>query len=218
MHPIISIVGTSSSGKTTLLEGIIVELKRRGYKVAIVKHSHHADDLDTADKDTWRFTKAGSALSAINSLDNLAIFRRMEHYFDPQEISNFVVWDYDLILTEGFKGSNYPKIEVHLKEQGEDLLTAPQQLLAVVTDEPLKIKIDVPQFSRNDVEKIADLIENTVLVRRKEDDVNLIINGAYMPISPSLKDLLIRTLLAMIPGPKGNGKVESLHLSLRRKT
>ncbi len=216
MHSIISIVGKSDSGKTTLLEGLIAELKRRGYKVAIVKHSHHADDLDTAKKDTWRFSQAGSELSAISSLDNLAIFRRIEHYFDPQEISNFILWDYDLILTEGFKGSNYPKIEVHRKEQGEDLLTDPQQLLAVVTEEPLEI--DVPQFSRNEVPKIADLIENILLVQHREDNVDLIVNGAYIPISPSLKDLLARTLLAMIPSPKDNGKIKSLHISLWRKS
>ncbi len=216
MHSIISIVGKSGSGKTTLLEGLIAELKRRGYKIAVVKHSHHAYELDKANKDTWRLSQSGSEISAIKSADNLAIFRRMEHYFDPQEISNFILWDYDLILTEGFKGSNYPKIEVHHSEQGEDLLTDPQQLLAVVTDEPLEI--DVPQFSRDDVEKIADLIENIVLVRRREDDVDLIVNGAYIPINPSLKDLLTRTLLAMIPSPKDNGEVKSLHISLRRKS
>jgi molybdopterin-guanine dinucleotide biosynthesis protein MobB len=216
MHSIISIVGKSGSGKTTLLESIISELKQRGHKVAIVKHSHHADELDLATKDTWRLTKAGSELSAINSLDHLAIYRRMDHYFDPQEISNFILWDYDLILTEGFKGSNYPKIEVHRREQGEDLLTDPQQLLAVVTDEPLTV--DVPQFSPNEVPGIADLIEDTLLAQYREDDVNLVVNGAYTPINRPLKDLLTRTLFAMIPGPKDNGEVKSLHISLRRKS
>jgi len=216
MHSIISIVGKSGSGKTTLLEGLIAELKQRGYKVAIVKHSHHTDDLDLASKDTWRLTKAGSELSAINSLDHLAIYRRIDHYFDPQEISNFVLWDYDLILTEGFKGSSYPKIEVHRKEQGGDLLTDPQQLIAVVTDEPLAV--DVPQFSSNELPKIADLIEKTIIVNHREDEVDLIVNGAYVPVNPSLKNLLTRTLLAMIPGPNENGELKSLHVSLRRKS
>jgi molybdopterin-guanine dinucleotide biosynthesis protein MobB len=214
MHSIISIVGKSGSGKTTLIESLIAELKQRGYKVAIVKHSHHVDDLDIAAKDTWRFTKAGSALSAINSLDHLAIYRRMEYYFDPQEISHFILWDYDLILTEGFKGSNYPKIEVHNQEQGGDLLTDPQQLLALITDEPLST--DVPQFSRNEVPKIADLIENT-LVQQREDDIDLVVNGTYIPLDSSLKDLMTRTLCAMIPRPRDNGEVKSLHISLRRR-
>lgn len=216
MHSIISIVGKSHSGKTTLLESLIAELKRRGHKVAIVKHSHHADDLDMASKDTWRFTKAGSELSVINSLDHLAIYRRTENYFDPQEISNFILWDFDLILTEGFKSSNYPKIEVQRSEQGEELLTDPQQLLAVVTDEPLDV--NVPQFSRDDVAGIADLIENTIIARQRANEIDLIVNGAYTPISPPLKDLLVRTLLAMIPVPQGNGEVKNLHISLRRKS
>jgi len=215
MRSIISIVGKSGSGKTTLLESLIAELKLRGHKVAIVKHSHHADDLDTATKDTWRFTRAGSEISAINSLDHLAIFRHMDNYFDPQEISNFVLWDYDLILTEGFKGSSYPKIEVHCREQGAELLTDTEQLLAVVTDEPLDP--DIPQFSRDDLAGIADLIENTLLMQNRENDVDLIVNGAYVPIDSSLKDLLTRTLFAMIPGQAGNGEVKSLHVSLRRK-
>jgi molybdopterin-guanine dinucleotide biosynthesis protein B len=214
MQPIISIVGKSGSGKTTLLEGLLAELKKRGHKVAIVKHSHHADDLDTAAKDTWRFTRAGSELSAINSLDHLAIYKRMDDYFDPQDIASFILWDFDLILTEGFKGSNYPKIEVHLKEQGEGLLTDPIQLLAIVTDEP--IALDIPQFSRDDLDGIAGLIEKIILSQKRENDINLVVNGTKIPIDSNMEDHLTRTLLAMIPSQSDNGKVKTLHVSLRR--
>jgi len=215
MRLIISIVGKSDSGKTTLLESLIGELKRRGHKVAIVKHSHHADDLDSAHKDTWRFTRAGSEFSAINSLDHLAIYRRMDHYFDPEEIANFVLWDYDVILTEGFKGSSYPKIEVHRGDQGKDLLTDPQQLLGVVTDEPLEVK--APQFSHDDIHGIADLIEKAIVSRQEANEVDLVVNGAYVPLSASTKDLLARTVAAMIPAPANNGGIKNLHFSLRRK-
>jgi molybdopterin-guanine dinucleotide biosynthesis protein B len=215
MRSIISIVGKSSSGKTTLLEKLIAELKKRGYKVAIVKHSHHKDDLDTAAKDTWRFTKAGSEISAINSLDHLAIYRRMDSYFDPQDISNFVLWDFDILLTEGFKGSNYPKIEVHRARQGKELLTDPKLLLAVVTDEPLNI--DVPQLSHDDVAGVADIIEKTIISQNNETDLDLVIDGVHTPVNPSLKDLLTRTLTAMIPAPQDNGEIKNMHISLRRK-
>jgi molybdopterin-guanine dinucleotide biosynthesis protein MobB len=215
MRSIISIVGKSSSGKTTLLEKIIAELKRRDHKVAIVKHSHHADALDTAEKDTWRFTQAGSELSAINSLDHLAIYRHMDHFFDPQEISSFILWDFDIILTEGFKGSPYPKIEVHRAEQGKELLTDTRQLLAVVTDEPLEVK--VPQYSHDDVAGITDLIESRINANGKGSDFEVVVNGTRIPVSPSLQDLLTRTLFAMIPGTQGNS-VRNMHISLRRKS
>jgi molybdopterin-guanine dinucleotide biosynthesis protein MobB len=213
MKSIISFVGKSSSGKTTLLEKVIAELKKRGHKVAIVKHSHHKDDLDTAAKDTWRFTKAGSELSAINSLDHLAIYKRMDSYFDPQDIANYVLWDFDILLTEGFKGSNYPKIEIHRSEQGEELLTDPKLLLAVVTDKPLKI--NVPQYSHDDISGIADIIEKTIDKQNGETEMELVINGKLTPISPSLKELLTRTFAAIVP--QNNGEVKNVHLSMRRK-
>ena len=65
MRPIISIVGKSESGKTTLLEGLITKLKQRGYKVAVIKHAGEDFELDVVNKDSWRFSQAGSTVSAI---------------------------------------------------------------------------------------------------------------------------------------------------------
>ena len=216
MRLIISIVGRSESGKTTMLESLITELKRRGYKVAIIKHSGEDVELDTVNKDTWRFSLAGSEISAISSGHKLAIFKHTTHDFSPKEFSNFTSLDYDLLLTEGFKRSSYPKIEVHRKEQGRDLVSPPQQLLAVVTDEPLEV--NVPQFSKDEVQKIADLVENIILARKMEDDIDLVINGAHISMNPPLKNLLTRTLVAMLSGLNGTKEVKTLHLSLRRKT
>jgi molybdopterin-guanine dinucleotide biosynthesis protein MobB len=215
MHTIISIVGKSGSGKTTLLERLVAELKSRGLKTAIVKHSHHANDLDTTAKDTWRFTKAGTELSAINSLDNLAIFRHIENFFDPSEISRYVTWDYDLILTEGFKSSHYPKIEVHRKELGPDLVTKPEQLLAVITDEPLHVQ--VPQFTSNDLPKIVDLIIAEMQKKQTQDDLEIMINGKHVNTDNALKDMVIPTLMAMLPLAETKENIKSLQISLRRK-
>jgi molybdopterin-guanine dinucleotide biosynthesis protein B len=215
MRSIISFVGKSSSGKTTLLEKVISELKKRGHKVAIVKHSHHKDELDTAKKDTWRFTKAGSELSAINSLDHLAIYRKMDEFFDPRDIANYILWDFDILLTEGYKSSDYPKIEVHRAEQGAKLITDPSLLLAVVTDKPLDLKI--PQYSHDDIKGIADIIEKTITTQNNETELEMVINGKPATVSPSLKDQLTRTFTALIPDMKKNGEVKDLRISLRRK-
>ena len=215
MYPIISIVGKSDSGKTTLLEGLIAELKRRCYRVAVIKHASEDFEFDKTGKDTWRFSKAGSDVAAIGSPHKLAVIKQIEHDLDPQELSHFIAWDCDILLTEGYKQNSYPKIEVHRKEQGKDLVSIPQQLLAVVTDEPLEV--DVPQFSRNEVVKIANLIENNLLTQQKEGDVDLLINNSNTPMNPSFRNLLARTLMAMVSGLNGAHKIKNLHISLRRK-
>lgn len=218
MKPVISIVGKSDSGKTTLLEGLIDILKQRGHRVAVIKHSGEDFEFDQMGKDSWRFSQAGSKVSAISSARKLAVFRNLDNDLSPQDLPNFIGDDYDLILTEGFKKSSHPKIEVHRQEQGKELLSPAQQLLAVVTDEPLDVA--VPQFSKDEVSKIADLIENTLLAKRREDEVDLFANNAYIPVNRATRDLLSRTLMAMASAIQGQGtkEVKSLRISLRRKT
>ena len=215
MHPIISIVGKSDSGKTTLLEGLIAELKRRGHRVAVIKHSGEDFEFDKTGKDSWRFSRAGSDVTAISSSHKLAVIKQIEHDPNPQELSHFIAWDCDIVLTEGFKRNSLPKIEVHRREQGSDLVSTPEQLLAVVTDEPLAV--DVPQFSRNEVEKIANLIDNTLLAQQKEDDFDLIVNDENTTANPSFQNLLTRTLIAMVSSLQGAGRAKSINISLRRK-
>ena len=216
MRPILSIVGKSESGKTTLLESLIAELKRRKYKVAVIKHTTTEEiELDKEGKDTWRFSQIGTDVVAIISSHQLAVMRKVKHDVTPQELSRFIAWDHDLILTEGFKQSSTVKIEVHRKEQGEGLLSPPKQLLAVVTDEPLDV--DVPQFPVGETQGLADLVERKLLAQRTKDDIDLLVNEAYIPINPFIKSFIAKTLLGMISSLKGIKQVESLHISLRRK-
>ena len=215
MRPIISIVGKSKSGKTTLLEGLIVELKQRGYRVAVIKHAGEDFELDKVGKDSWRLSQAGSSLLAISSPHKVAVIKQVERELSPQELSRFIDWDYNLILTEGFKQSNTLKVEVHGKEQDSELLCLPQQLLAIITDEPLDV--DVPQFSRDKIQGLADLIENRLLTQRPEDDINLFINDVHIPINQFVKNLLARTLVAMVSGLKGVKEIKNLYITLRRK-
>lgn len=215
MQPIISFVGRSESGKTVLLASLIAELKRRGRKVAIIKHTHHDFDMDKTGKDSWKFSQAGGDVVMVSSSSRFAIFKQTGKDLEPQELSRFIVGDYDLILTEGFFESNTLKIEVHRKEWSGELRCSPPQLLAVVTDEPLTV--DVPQFSKDEVEKIADLIEDKVLAQREEEDVELFINDTPVPIKPFVKDFLSGALLGMVSTLKGVKEVKSLNISLRKK-
>ena len=98
MPPIVSIVGKSDSGKTTLLEALIKVLGQRGRRVAVIKHAADDFELDTPNKDSWRFSQAGSEVSAISSKDKLAVIRRLENDSDPQALLPYVGADCDLVL------------------------------------------------------------------------------------------------------------------------
>jgi len=150
-----------------------------------------------------------------SSSHKLAVIRKLEHDLDPQELSQFIGPDCDLILTEGFKQHNYPKIEVHRKEQGREISSPPEQLLAVVTDEPLEV--EVPQFSRDEVPKIVDLIEGVIKAQRQAYDADLFVDNAHVPLSKSSENLLFRTLIAIVSGIKGSNQMKSLRICLRRQ-
>jgi molybdopterin-guanine dinucleotide biosynthesis adapter protein len=155
--PILSFIGKSDSGKTTLLEKIIPELKRRGYHVATVKHhSHPGFDIDVPGKDTWRHAQAGSDHVVISAPDRIASIRRLERELTLDEIAAEIA-DVDIILTEGYKNAGKPAIEVLREQSGLVFVAAPGQRIAVASDTP--VETDVPLFSLDDPVAIADFIE-----------------------------------------------------------
>lgn len=160
--PIVSIVGRSNSGKTTLIERLIPELKRLGYRIATIKHNIHGFDIDHEGKDSWRHKKAGAQLTVVASPYRVALIEDTERDYDIADLRARYVRDVDLILLEGFKGNPYPKIEVFRPELHNEMLCTPEDnLLAVITDQPLET--GVPRFSRNDIGEIAALIEDLFL-------------------------------------------------------
>ena len=162
--PIVSIVGRSESGKTLLMEQLIVEFKGRGYRIAALKHSHcGAIEVDQPGKDTWKFAQAGSDAVCISSPRKLAFIKMSDHDLLIDEVLPIIGPGFDLVLVEGFKKSRLPKIEVHREELGTDLLCSPEELSAIVTDGSLDIPIadsyKVPILSWADTASIADFID-----------------------------------------------------------
>jgi molybdopterin molybdotransferase len=159
--PIVSIVGKSQSGKTMLMEQLIAEFKKRGYKVAALKHSRGGMEIDQPGKDSWKFAQAGSDAVFISSPDKLAFIKNLNHDLNIEEIMSIVGPEFDLVLAEGFRKSKIPKIEVHSKELGDDLLCSLEELSAIVTDGSLDT--DITQFSWSDTVAVADFIEKNFL-------------------------------------------------------
>jgi molybdopterin-guanine dinucleotide biosynthesis protein len=160
--PVVSIVGKSNVGKTTLIEKLVPELQRRGYRVATIKHDVHPFELDLPGKDTWRHAQAGSDCVVISSAEKLAIIQKTAGELTLDQIVAQLP-PVDVVLTEGYKRQDKPKIEVSRREMGPQLLCTRDQLLCLATDQPFDL--DVPQFDLDDAPGIVDLIESRYLRR-----------------------------------------------------
>lgn len=163
--PAVTLVARSGTGKTTLLETVIGELTRRGWTIGALKHDAHRFDIDHPGKDSWRFTNAGAAVTAISAADKSAIIVR--HDLEPpvSELLRPYTGRVDLILTEGFKQSSLPKIEVHRAAVNQPLLCRGEShdptLLAVASD--TRLVLDVPCLDLNRPGQVADFIEQRFL-------------------------------------------------------
>ena len=215
MIPVVSIVGKSGSGKTALIERLIAEFQRRGYRVAAVKHSPGGMDIDQPGKDSWSFAKAGSDIVVISSPDKLILIRNMDRDPRLEDILQIIGTEYDIVLAEGFKKDDAPKIEVYRKDIGDDLMCPVQVLSAIATDKILDI--DVNQLPLYDTVAVADFIERK-LILENEGDTLLSINGKQVFLSTFVKGVIANTLLAMVSTLKGVGKVKSLNISIRNRS
>ena len=214
MPAIVSVVGLSNVGKTTLLERLISELKRRAYRVAIIKHDVHGFDMDRPGKDSWRFTQAGSDIMMLSSPEKLALIKKVDHDSTLEELARLVGDSADIILTEGFKQREAPKIEIHRKVVGKELLCKPDELVALVTDEPLDLP--VWQCSPEEISRLADLVERTFLTGKREEEATLLVNGISVPMIPFVQEFVTETLVGMVSALKGIGEIKSLDVSIKR--
>ena len=154
--PILSFVGRSNSGKTTLIERVIPELVRAGYKVATVKHAGHGFDLDTEGKDSWRHKQAGASSVVIISKSSLAMFADVSDHMNVEDVrERYLDASYDLILAEGWRSEGYPKIVV-VRDQIGEVPVSQDGLLAVVSNKP--VETSGPLLDPDDVAGVAALI------------------------------------------------------------
>lgn len=211
MPPIVSVVGRSKSGKTTLVEKLIAELKSRGYRVATMKHTPGGMSCDS-EKDSERHLKAGSEAALVVAPGRITIFKPVKDPPPLEQMAQLLGEDYDIILTEGFKQDDAPKIEVHRQANAPPLKDI-KKLFAIATDEPLDTK--VRQFSLEDINGIVDLLEEGFIKPQKER-LTMRVNDEPVVLSVFPKEFITNVLLGMANSLKGVGKIRTMKIFLKR--
>lgn len=156
--PIISVVGFSGAGKTTLMEKLIGELTHRGYRVGSIKHDVHGFEMDKPGKDSWRHKQAGACTTLISSPYQIGMVMDVDHDHHPDELKKFFT-NVNVILTEGYKQQRRPKVEIFRSEiHDEPLCNNDDNIVAIMSDIPVNIK--VPRFSLDDIRGLVDFLVN----------------------------------------------------------
>lgn len=164
--PIIGIAGRSGVGKTTLIEKLLPELKRRGYRVGTIKHhAHPGFEIDQPGKDTWRHAQAGSDHVVIAAPDRVASIRRVDAD-PPLSALAATMSDVDVILTEGYGRTPIPKLELVRAALSAEPICDPRHVIGYITDCALDSGIRC--LALDDVPGVADLIEAFVAEQTRD--------------------------------------------------
>lgn len=160
--PLLGFAAWSGTGKTTLLVQLIPLLRARGLRIAMIKHAHHAFDVDKPGKDSFELRKAGAAQMLIASRHRFALMVDAE---EPQEPDLRTLVEHldparsDLILVEGFKSECFPKIELYRPSLSQPPLHPDDpDIIAVATDAPGSLNTPLPILDLNNPEAIAEFI------------------------------------------------------------
>lgn len=129
---LIAICGCKNSGKTTLIEKLIPKFCKKGYKVATIKHDGHDFQGDVEGTDTYKHKKAGAYATAIFS-DNKFMIIKEDNTVDEKYFIN-IFPEADIIFLEGFKGSNYPKLEIVRKGNSSVSVCNKNNLIGILSD------------------------------------------------------------------------------------
>ncbi|MGB3912012.1 MAG: molybdopterin-guanine dinucleotide biosynthesis protein B [Thermacetogeniaceae bacterium] len=154
--------GYANTGKTSLIKKLIKVFKEKGFRVAAVKHAPDGYDLDVENSDTWQFCQTGAGRVVIVGPRSLT----MHHLYDQEPTFNEVyemVEGVDLILVEGYKSEQGPKVEV-VRKGIDERPELGDELIAVVSDDHLQER--VPCFSTESVEQLAEFLIDKLSLRK----------------------------------------------------
>ncbi|WP_410984082.1 molybdopterin-guanine dinucleotide biosynthesis protein B [Bacillus cereus] len=131
--PILQIVGYQNSGKTTLTEKLIQAFSDKGMKVATIKHHGHGGYPEVPQKDSERHRQAGAVVSVVEGAGLLSLSSLRDEWSLQEMIRLYDFFEVDMILIEGYKAENYPKVVLLRTNEDIALLDKVENVIAVIT-------------------------------------------------------------------------------------
>lgn len=153
------VVGWKNSGKTTLVAGLVTELKSRGFTVSTMKHAHHAFDLDQPGRDSYKHREAGAQEVLISSGKRWALMHELQGEDEPA-LDDFLakMSPVDIVIIEGFKSAAHAKIECHRATAELPLVSAKNKTIVAIASD---VDVDaggLQALDLNDVNAITDFV------------------------------------------------------------
>ncbi|MEE9428187.1 MAG: bifunctional molybdopterin-guanine dinucleotide biosynthesis adaptor protein MobB/molybdopterin molybdotransferase MoeA [Paracoccaceae bacterium] len=160
---VFGVIGWKNSGKTGLMERLVVEFSGRGISVSTVKHAHHRFDVDQPGKDSYRHRQAGAKEVLLSSKTRWALMHEARGEDEPSLGELLAKLDpVDLVLVEGFKRGGHSKLEVHRRATGARLIAAEDDsVLGLASDQQFD-DLSIPSFDLDDTSAIANFILTSV--------------------------------------------------------
>ncbi len=165
---VIGLAGWSGSGKTTLITKVVPVLIRRGFKIATIKHAHHAFDIDRPGKDSWLHREAGASEVIVSSGRRWALVHELRSEPEPPLAELLAkLSPADFVIVEGFKHYTYPKLEIYRSTVGKPLIYPEDDcIVAIAADAPLP-HAQLPVLMLDDIEGIADMLQAEAVPREQ---------------------------------------------------
>ena len=156
---IIGVIGWKNSGKTYYVQEIIKILRKKGYSVASIKHAHHEFDVDKPKTDSFLHRKAGSQQVIVSSSKRWVKITELENSSEKnltellQQLSTT-----DIVIVEGFKNDNHPKIEIIKEKSTNYLFNQISNVVALISD--IEVDSNIRKFKKNEIDLIVNFILN----------------------------------------------------------
>ncbi|HOE13696.1 MAG TPA: molybdopterin-guanine dinucleotide biosynthesis protein B [Candidatus Saccharicenans sp.] len=198
----VAIVGNSDSGKTRLITALIKELNQHGLKCGVLKKASEEVELDKEGKDSWQFMAAGAEAATVLTPEKIFTIEKKKASQTLLDIALERFAEVDILLVEGGqKESAFKKIWRLQKAADFDRKNAPEELIAVVADEPFGVSPGYPVFQAAETAKLADFLIN--VLEPLEPLAELKVDGRRVPLNPFVQSMLTETIKGQLRALKG---------------